>query len=36
MNCGRAYFENQDKIKQVRGLLPKVYKLKVAGVRAAA
>jgi hypothetical protein len=35
MSCGRTCFENQDKIKQVRGILPKVYELKVACASAA-
>ena len=32
---GRTYFENQDKIKQVRSLLSKVYEVKVEGESAA-
>jgi hypothetical protein len=32
---GRTYFENQDKIKQVRAILPKVYEVKVEGASAA-
>jgi hypothetical protein len=32
---GRTYFENQDKVKQVRATLPKVYEVKVEGASAA-
>ncbi|HEX8653412.1 MAG TPA: glycosyltransferase family 39 protein [Pyrinomonadaceae bacterium] len=35
VQSGRTYFENQDKLREVRATLPKVYEVKVEGVSAA-